>query len=219
MKSRRKPGKPPSVIPKMTPGQEGRLNRMVTVGYIGSPSAVPAGAIVANPNKVRSQGCMPHCPLWYEDVFFNCKDCGKSQRWTARQQQWWYETAGGEIETMATRCKACRVKKRAADAETTKRMREHRRARAEKKAAEMAKKLAAKGMEGFAVLDTPLAKLMISERTRTKLENEGFHTVDDLVAYEPGVTLKYLNSDDMKFLRSLLEELGLTFLGVRVPRG
>jgi len=51
-------------------------------------------------------------PEFYEDRAFVCRDCGVSQTWTAAQQKWWYEDAGGYFFATAIRCRACRVKER-----------------------------------------------------------------------------------------------------------
>jgi hypothetical protein len=51
-------------------------------------------------------------PEFYRDLSFVCRDCGKAEVWTAKQQQWWYEVAGGEIETKAIRCRRCRQRER-----------------------------------------------------------------------------------------------------------
>ena len=61
-------------------------------------------------NKIYSRSVMPHIPSIYEDYPFRCRDCGKGEIWTARQQKRWYEEQGGEIETRATRCRSCRRK-------------------------------------------------------------------------------------------------------------
>ena len=47
-------------------------------------------------------------PEFYEDREFTCRDCGKVEVWTARQQQWWYEVAKGPIYSTAVRCRECR---------------------------------------------------------------------------------------------------------------
>ena len=47
---------------------------------------------------------------FYLDYEFNCKDCGKVEVWTGRQQKWWYEVARGEMEQTAVRCRSCRQK-------------------------------------------------------------------------------------------------------------
>lgn len=43
---------------------------------------------------------------FYLDWKFACKDCGKVEIWTGRQQKWWYEVARGEVEQVAVRCRA-----------------------------------------------------------------------------------------------------------------
>jgi hypothetical protein len=50
---------------------------------------------------------------YYVDFHFKCKDCGKSEVWTPTQQRWWYETAKGDVWTVATRCRPCRQRERA----------------------------------------------------------------------------------------------------------
>ena len=47
---------------------------------------------------------------FYVDLPFTCKDCGKKEVWTSRQQKWWYEVAKGDMFTVATRCRPCRRK-------------------------------------------------------------------------------------------------------------
>ena len=51
-------------------------------------------------------------PEYYYDQEFNCIDCGIHQVWTAQQQKWWYEEAGGYIFATANRCRTCREKER-----------------------------------------------------------------------------------------------------------
>jgi hypothetical protein len=49
---------------------------------------------------------------YYVDRPFVCKDCGKSEVWTATQQKWWYETAKGDVWKVAVRCRPCRRRER-----------------------------------------------------------------------------------------------------------
>ncbi len=49
---------------------------------------------------------------WYIDRPFCCKDCGKSEVWTPTQQKWWYESAKGDVWTVAVRCRPCRRRER-----------------------------------------------------------------------------------------------------------
>jgi len=51
-------------------------------------------------------------PDFYYDIEFDCEDCGIHQTWTATQQKWWYEEAGGYFFSTAVRCRACREKAR-----------------------------------------------------------------------------------------------------------
>jgi hypothetical protein len=51
-------------------------------------------------------------PEYYYDIEFTCCDCGKLERWTAAQQKWWYEAAGGYFFATAVRCRACRERER-----------------------------------------------------------------------------------------------------------
>ena len=49
---------------------------------------------------------------YYLDRPFDCRDCGKTELWTATQQKWWYETAKGGVRTRAVRCRPCRRRER-----------------------------------------------------------------------------------------------------------
>jgi hypothetical protein len=49
---------------------------------------------------------------WYEPLLFVCKDCGKAEIWTAKQQKWWYEMAQGYVWSTAIRCRECRARER-----------------------------------------------------------------------------------------------------------
>ena len=64
-------------------------------------------------SKVFSHSVLPTIPDHYRDTWFTCRDCGEEDLWTAKQQQRWYEEQGGEIESIAIRCRACRKKEKA----------------------------------------------------------------------------------------------------------
>ncbi len=49
---------------------------------------------------------------YYMDMPFFCKACGKAQVWTATQQKWWYESAKGDVWTIAVLCRPCRIRER-----------------------------------------------------------------------------------------------------------
>ncbi len=49
---------------------------------------------------------------YYVDRLFHCKDCGRAEIWRATQQKWWYESAKGDVWTVAVRCRPCRRRER-----------------------------------------------------------------------------------------------------------
>jgi len=60
-------------------------------------------------------------PEFYEDRDFVCRDCGVPQTWTASQQKWWFEEAGGYFFAIAVRCRECRTNERERVAEARRR--------------------------------------------------------------------------------------------------
>lgn len=84
------------------------------------PPALPAGAVPCRPERLapnNSYGTGFMLRGYYLDLPFQCRDCGRQEVWRAGQQQWWYEVAKGEVNSTATRCRACRRKERARQAE------------------------------------------------------------------------------------------------------
>jgi hypothetical protein len=73
--------------------------------------AVRVGRVAVDASKIKSTASLygPCIPDYYEDLPFTCKDCGSKEVWTATQQKWWYEVAGGLLETTAVRCRSCRA--------------------------------------------------------------------------------------------------------------
>jgi len=49
----------------------------------------------------------------YVDMPFSCKSCGAAQVWTETQQKWWYESAKGDVWTVAVLCRPCRRREQA----------------------------------------------------------------------------------------------------------
>jgi len=68
--------------------------------------------IKVDKSKVFSRSVLPTIPNYYRDRWFTCKDCGENDLWTAKQQKKWYEDQGGEIESIAVRCRPCRKKEK-----------------------------------------------------------------------------------------------------------
>lgn len=76
-------------------------------------SGLKTGTIIpVDKDKVFSRSVMPDIPDYYRDKWFTCKDCGEEDLWTAKRQQRWYEEQGGEIESIAVRCRTCRHKEK-----------------------------------------------------------------------------------------------------------
>src|SRR5262245_24839261 len=70
------------------------------------------GQVLVNPNLLRPTGSY-NIPYFVDREFYvaravQCRDCGKSEVWTASQQKWWYESAKGDVWTIARRCRPCR---------------------------------------------------------------------------------------------------------------
>jgi Probable zinc-ribbon domain len=74
------------------------------------------GQVLVNPSLLRPTNSYSIPDFvereFYVDKPFRCKDCGKSEIWTASQQKWWYETAKGDVWTTAIRCRPCRRRER-----------------------------------------------------------------------------------------------------------
>lgn len=68
--------------------------------------------VLVDPTKLEMGNTYGMAPEYYYDIEFECVDCGVAQRWTAKQQKWWYEEAGGYFFSTAIRCRACRSKER-----------------------------------------------------------------------------------------------------------
>ncbi|MCA9038292.1 MAG: zinc-ribbon domain-containing protein [Planctomycetaceae bacterium] len=71
-------------------------------------SLFPEGAVIADPSKQVPNNSCGAPVLFYVDKPFTCIDCGKSEIWSAQQQQWYYEVARGSLYATAVRCRECR---------------------------------------------------------------------------------------------------------------
>lgn len=79
---------------------------------LNAPGVAPVNAAELLPTN--SYGCPRYVARgYYQDTAFICIDCGAGCVWTAQRQKWWYEVAKGHPETIAVRCKPCRLKERA----------------------------------------------------------------------------------------------------------
>lgn len=74
------------------------------------------GQVLVNPENLRPTNSYgtPEFVVrgFYVDMPFACKACDKPQIWTANQQKWWYESAKGDVWTIAVLCRPCRLRER-----------------------------------------------------------------------------------------------------------
>lgn len=83
-----------------------------------TPAQRERSRLPVDASKLTMGNTYSSAPTFYEDCEFTCRDCGILQTWTAAQQKWWYEDAGGYFFSTAIRCRACRAteRERVADA-------------------------------------------------------------------------------------------------------
>jgi Probable zinc-ribbon domain len=87
-----------------------RLERLALEGRLINGVELPPGAIAADHSKQVPNNSYGLPRRFYVDLEFTCKDCGREEIWTARQQKWYYEVAKGSLYATAVRCRACRRK-------------------------------------------------------------------------------------------------------------
>lgn len=88
-----------------------RLERAAALAALGpgrTQRPWPAGVVEADPARLAHNNTYALLPQFYVDQAFSCRDCGSQEVWTAKQQKWWYEEAGGNINSRAVRCRGCR---------------------------------------------------------------------------------------------------------------
>ncbi len=100
--------------------REGRILRLIDREGIQSASEIPMDVIPVDPEAINLQNSWER-PLFYRDLSFNCQVCGIQEIWSAADQQWYYESAGGCFFNTATRCRACRKAERERKAEARRR--------------------------------------------------------------------------------------------------
>lgn len=73
------------------------------------PINLAEGAVLADATALAHNGTYGLLPLFYAVRPFTCRDCVAVEVWTAKQQKWWHETAKGNIDSKAVRCRSCRA--------------------------------------------------------------------------------------------------------------
>ena len=76
--------------------------------------------LLVDESKLNMGNTYSSPPDYYYDIQFMCIDCGIEQKWSAEQQKWWYEEAGGYFFSTAIRCRSCREKERNRKAQSRK---------------------------------------------------------------------------------------------------
>ena len=76
--------------------------------------SLPAGAVRGDPS--RQEYCEAlHIPTYfYVDEEKECVGCGESFAFTGKEQQFWYEQLGFNLNSVAIRCRPCRAVRRKA---------------------------------------------------------------------------------------------------------
>jgi len=67
-----------------------------------------ASRLPVDASKLNMGNTYSSPPEYYYDKAFTCRDCDSQETWTAAQQKWWYEDAGGYFFATAIRCRPCR---------------------------------------------------------------------------------------------------------------
>ncbi len=76
-------------------------------------NGLPRGAVAAGRSRQVPNNSYNAPPSYYTDVEFTCRDCGKQDVWSAREQKWFYEVVKGTLYQEASRCADCRKRVRA----------------------------------------------------------------------------------------------------------
>lgn len=165
----------------------------------GFRGELPEGAIRADRRKQRSVSWSPVPRYYYRYREFDCQSCGMTEVWTARQQQWWYEVAQGELQTTATTCRSCRKRKQQASREAARNTWLAKFARLKKLTPKLAGIPWDFGSASFSTLQRPLASLALEARCIEALRELGIHTPGALLDHSfsapvPGITLHDLDA-------------------------
>ena len=70
-----------------------RMKRLKALGDIDTCDQTmkpPVGSVIATHTKLAHNNTYGPLPFFYTDKLVVCRDCGKEEVWTARQQKWWY---------------------------------------------------------------------------------------------------------------------------------
>lgn len=84
-----------------------RIQRLLEKGLISNAREIPDHAVPVDPDRsTKTLGWSPE--LFYQDIEFSCTDCGKSECWTAKAQQHYFEEIRASPYKLPKRCYDCR---------------------------------------------------------------------------------------------------------------
>lgn len=97
----------------------GRIRRLVERGLIESEKDIPEYAIPVDLEiSTQAERIVP--PTYYEDVDYDCIECGRHETWRAETQQYYFEVLKAPPHSRAVRCPACQgERKRSQQKKTT----------------------------------------------------------------------------------------------------
>lgn len=91
----------------------GRIRKLMESGLIKSEEDVPEHAIPMDPDRsTKMTLILP--PPYYEDIDYNCVDCGQQATWRAEAQQYYFEVLRESPHQQAVRCHRCQAARKRA---------------------------------------------------------------------------------------------------------
>ena len=86
-----------------------RIRLLIAKGTITQDSDIPEDSIPIDPEcSTKAMTWSPEA--YYQDIEFECSDCGKHALWTAESQQYYFEVIRASPYKHAKRCYDCRQK-------------------------------------------------------------------------------------------------------------
>lgn len=91
----------------------GRIRKLIDRGLIRSDKDVPEHAIPIDLDRsTKATLILP--PLYYEDIDYDCIDCGRHSTWLAETQQYYFEVLQESPYQQAVRCSDCQAARKRA---------------------------------------------------------------------------------------------------------
>lgn len=100
--------------------RELRIQKQIARGWIKSADEIPANAAPTDPDQL-SGSVFCSWPNYFQDITFQCKDCGAMGVWKAEKQRLYFETTKAHPEEVPVRCRPCRIEERERKAEARRR--------------------------------------------------------------------------------------------------